>query len=432
MKKLTKSKVSFILLIVFATIVFLSILIRASITGLSFDEAFTFIEYCEKLPYIHSLRELPAILNNHWLNTILITLVTQLTGIHYSELLIRFPALLFALIYYVLIILQCKKGYLSSTQGIILSGNYLLAEFMGLARGYGMATTLVFIAAIYYNSWRKEDYASDKNLLLSIGFLILSAYANSITLFVLFAFGMVILIRFKKEHLLTFIKKHFIILFFYMCATVLILGWHYLASRGNNPVFSVEQTTTPLGYVAEFMNMFCGNLNVLKYAPIFFLIALCCGILYQTVITKTLLKSGNDFALMSAFIMILLVSMNTLFHKGSCTGRTLLPMFPIIALGVFEIFSPLKSKLAQKCNSLPSILSACISLIIIVLFFHNVNLTQTSDWSGNYKQAIIYRNSYFTAETTDASNSVSQFYQEKAEWESNYYFAKLIWRKGSE
>ena len=77
----------------------LTFILRAAITGITYDEAFTYLAYARPLMDSPTLSMVESIFwgsvaNNHWLNTFLIALVCGGLKIQYSEFLIRLPSVL--------------------------------------------------------------------------------------------------------------------------------------------------------------------------------------------------------------------------------------------------------------------------------------------------------------------------------------------------
>ena len=139
----------------FCVFVFTIALIRSAVTAITYDEATTYlIFYRENLFAPDVLRwyftKAGCVANNHWLNTILIWIVCKITDIEFSEFLIRFPVLVLYAVYLFAACRAWKSSLISFPVLILLAGNYYLNEFCGLARGYGMANTFVFLFCIRY------------------------------------------------------------------------------------------------------------------------------------------------------------------------------------------------------------------------------------------------------------------------------------------
>ena len=151
-RKLNKDKILLFIGIAISIIVFFITMIRSEVSGLNYDEAYTYLRIAR-----YNLLD-PKILlalfhgyaNNHWLNSFLIFIFDRLTGIHYNEFIIRLPVLLSFAVYLLLSCIGYKKKYYSFTTLLFLIGNYYLNEYYGLARGYGLANTCIFGMCLSY------------------------------------------------------------------------------------------------------------------------------------------------------------------------------------------------------------------------------------------------------------------------------------------
>ena len=171
---------------------------RAAISGITYDEAFTYLAYAKLLadsPDLNTVKSIywGSVANNHWLNTLLIAFVCKITDIHYNEFLIRLLSVLAGCCYMVVVLWEYKRKNINGIQFMILSACYYMEEFFGLARGYGMAAALVLFGLLFYQKWIDTNCLKHSALLLSIGCFILSAYGNSVTLVVCFCIGIMML-----------------------------------------------------------------------------------------------------------------------------------------------------------------------------------------------------------------------------------------------
>lgn len=142
-----------------------------------------------------------SLANNHWLNTLLIAFFTKLSGIYYEEIILRLPAVLFSLAYLAVLGFLYIKRKINILFYVLLACNYYLVDFMRQARGYGMATVLVFFGIIAMEKWKDSDYRKHGFMIISLVFFLLSAYANTVALIPLLSYGAVMFLRLlqKKE-----------------------------------------------------------------------------------------------------------------------------------------------------------------------------------------------------------------------------------------
>ena len=180
-------------------VVFSLALFRAANTGITHDEAYTYINYV--LPNIFDSLSKGQALNNHFLNSFCIRVVNFFSQSKYNELIIRFPNLVFYCIFLFfsyLIAKQYKNRFLIF---VLFISNYCLNEFFGLARGYGMACACITAACYFFEKW-KSAYKSKKSDYLFFLFLLscsLAALSNSITLFLILCFFILINFKYKKD-----------------------------------------------------------------------------------------------------------------------------------------------------------------------------------------------------------------------------------------
>src|SRR5215211_8563636 len=118
--------------------------LRAVEVGITWDEAFSWLEFTRKgnlLPF-GPFRAMAA--NNHYLNAWLTYLTTGVLGV--SELTLRLPALTaFALYLYYTgrLSLELPSPLLRVSAFVVLNGNPYVLDYFSLSRGYGLAHALL-------------------------------------------------------------------------------------------------------------------------------------------------------------------------------------------------------------------------------------------------------------------------------------------------
>ncbi len=442
----------------------LTFIIRAAITGITYDEAFTYLAYARPLmdsPTISMVESIfwGSVANNHWLNTFLIALVCGGLKIQYSEFLIRLPSVIMGCVYLGLVLWRFCKGRLNGIQYAILTFCYYAAEFFGLARGYGMAVTLVFAGIILYGEWKRQNYEKHVLLLLSIGIFILSAYANSVTLVCCFCMGIVMgehLILEKK--LFSFVRKCWPVLILYAGAGLVIVKYHFRVSGEGMPLWASSGSSI-FGMMAEYVNMLFQGDRVIR-AVSFLLLLLTGGAAVYLLVRRKLTECDLGIACLVYFV--LLVSMDVVFKRGGFYGRTLLPAYPLVALGIYELLEralqelreilfalqekkfhsqeksySLQEKnlsceerafsLQEKSTSLQDkvqfaarILGAAFVVMLTLMYAGKTDLLRTRDWYDDYNIKVdFYCNPDFFSAGEHAS---VVFYQEKVEWDRENLF----------
>ena len=199
-------------------IIFTISVIRSLKTGITFDEALTYLNFVLN----PEADNVDFMANNHLLNTYLIKFLTFLTGIKYNEFLIRIPSLIFYIVYiiytYRLSHLYKNKYFISS----LLLFNYVINEFASLARGYMMASSIVLMGIYYYKKWLLEKKNNDLKKALFL--LLISGLANTITLIIFGSFTLDATIRILKEKkFFDFLKKNKGFIIIITLITILLL-----------------------------------------------------------------------------------------------------------------------------------------------------------------------------------------------------------------
>ncbi len=129
-----RERTAFALCTAAAVFFFVCTVIRAVTTNITDDEAATALLYVNglRLNDFHRLWEIftTCRANNHWLNTILIRISTDLAGTIFSEAAFRMPAILSGAAYILLCIAALWKRTVSALCFIFLTCNFYLNEFM--------------------------------------------------------------------------------------------------------------------------------------------------------------------------------------------------------------------------------------------------------------------------------------------------------------
>ena len=163
-------------LLLAALFAFLWAIARACVQSVTMDEADTYLKFAGRTEIFHWF---PAA-NNHILNSALIRLFTSIFGL--SHLTLRLPALLGAGVYIAaclyLCVLLSDKLTLTLPLFICLVYNPLVADYLVLARGYGMAAAFLVSAIAAIASIPLRETPPAKGLAASSVFAALSFSAN--------------------------------------------------------------------------------------------------------------------------------------------------------------------------------------------------------------------------------------------------------------
>lgn len=373
-----------ILAIILCILVFVITLIRAIITSISYDEAYTYL-------YI-SRRNLldPSVLgslygganciaNNHWLNSFLIFLFDRVTGESYNEFIIRMPSIISFAIFLYLSCFGYKKKYYSFTTFVFLIGNYYLNEFYGLARGYGMANTCVFGMCLAYIAWRKTGYQKVRYLCVLMISAVLAGFSNTIILMLYPAIGCLCLYRIIKEKQIkqVFVRSSFVIALFALC-TVIQLIYHLNISQSGKPLYTGDSGFFD-SFIKGYVNMFASDPTTTVLSIIMIVTSVGCLALLR----KKLF--GLDFVMMLILFVITNLLMQLVLQKGYATGRALLPFYSFIVIAMSELLKAATSELSGRLIIGKAVACICLCVSICTVYITRVNIHYTTEWSSSYK-----------------------------------------------
>lgn len=408
-------------------------IIRAALTGITYDEAFTYLVYAKPLmdsPTISTVQSIfwGSVANNHWLNTFFIALTCGALNIQFNEFLIRLPSIAMGCVYLGLVLWEFCRGRLNGIQYAVLTFCYYAAEFFGLARGYGMAATLVLGGILLYDRWREEKFEKHFLLLLSVGLFLLSAYANSVTLVCCFCLGIVMAGHLILERkLLSFLRKCWPVLLVYAGAGLVIVKYHFRVSGEGMPLWASSESGI-YGIVAEYVSMLLKGDMAIRAASFFLLIFTVAAAAYLA-LRKKLLECDLGIACLIYFLV--LISMDAVFKRGGFYGRTLLPAYPLVALGIYELLGAAVRDLQETFHGLTGklhfagqILGTLFVLTLFFMYVGKINLLRTRDWYDDYNIKIdFYCNPDFFSAGEHAS---VVFYQEKKAWDKDHLFQEYL------
>lgn len=241
---------------ILSAIPLLATITRAVSSAITWDEAVTYMDFA--LPLSRNIGRLfrmfeHSIANNHLLNTFLIAAIDRITQVHYNECLIRLPAIMFACLFYYALARYREQNKICWAEFALLGFSYYLNEFMGLARGYGMSACLVFIALVQFKKYIATS--SLKRFWATCFVLLLSAFANTVSLLVFCALGLVALfILIRRGELLQLIKQNTGYVAVCVFLLFITLRYHFNAinTTGDKSLYSVHAVDFVF-YVREYL-----------------------------------------------------------------------------------------------------------------------------------------------------------------------------------
>jgi len=345
-------------LIVVLFFVFNFLVFQKAITAyLSPDEAYTFLEYV----YTKDIFNI-GLANNQILNTILIYLTTNIS---IDEFFIRSANVFFGIIYFFYAYKFSLLFKHSLPYFIFLCSCPYLIDYFSIGRGYGISTSLIFLALNRILFENKYEF----NNTLVIGFiLLLSSYSIHTTL-IYFGF---FYFYFIKDIFLNINKKIFLIIFFQTLLTLPVVYLIFNVTAAGKPVYG----STDLDMFNLLLTGFgLSELFLIKSHVLNYLI----GIIFYTPIIffKFLKTSQKKIVLISYSSLLALYLLPFLFNKPFPMLRVLIPFLPGILMSVSFVISNLS-------NRLSNIIFYVFSLSLIFNLFLNFQPEYHIDWIDGF------------------------------------------------
>jgi hypothetical protein len=331
---------------------------RAANTGMTYDEAATYINYVlgGVIKGIFSRQ----FLNNHILNSVLIRIVCLVTQIKYNEFFIRLPSLVFYAVY---IVFSCRAAGLSRYRYfvfVLCVSNYCVNEYFSLARGYGMAASCMLGAFCYFDAWRKNN--DEKNLKKFLLWASLAALANGIALYSIFCVLAILVFKYRKNPFRLSNLAWFLI-FLFSALFVVIMG------RNGRPVASTHNFYDSMG-PAVFGTLVSNN-SVLTFLVFAFFLAAAAFVLFKT-------KFTNDYTLIYLIFMCVSFVSNMIFRKGYPLSREMIPFFPLVVFIMIETLRLIKP------NTATGISLSALSILLCFQFVAQININGVAELEDSY------------------------------------------------
>ena len=384
--------------LLYIVFLFLTVLIRSVIIGVTFDETHTYLAFGRidlfRWPTLMDLfGKEKSIANNHWLNSILINLLQRMLQVDYNEFIIRLPSLFFFFLYIVGIIHGYRKGYYSLTALIFLISNYYLLEYYGLARGYGMANTWVFFAYLSLIKWEKSNYLQPKYLnwlMLSMSLAVLS---NTIVLLLYPSFAVIGLYRLiQHKQFQSFFKRCGLILVLFLAFSLIMLKYHMNISSAGKPLYTGGNESFFMNVIRGYVWTFISAEKVTTGLALGAFLLICGCIVFSF---RDLLNRNGPIMLILFVLTNLL--MQFLMHKGYIATRVLIPFYAFLVLCLQELFTVSLSRLKRilsrhikpfspaRMDSAVRWVQVIVCLSAVILCLAKTDLHGTYDDSMDFK-----------------------------------------------
>lgn len=172
--------------------------VRAMMLSITWDEAYTYIEFARNGKVILESYDLMSA-NNHILNTWLMILFTKAFGV--SELVMRMPVLITYILYLFFsakLSGKMSNKWLSVAAFVVLNVNPYLIDFFTVARGYGLSIGLMMSSLYYLYMFGSER--KTKHAVIALIFAGLAVLASFVLLhYFLVLIGLVTILTFYFE-----------------------------------------------------------------------------------------------------------------------------------------------------------------------------------------------------------------------------------------
>ncbi|MBD5416207.1 MAG: hypothetical protein HDR50_00680 [Desulfovibrio sp.] len=294
-------------------LVVLAAVIRASTTGLFYDEAFTYLHYARVGNFLGG----GQVLNNHPLNTILIYILEVVSGDRYNDFIIRLPNLIFYGFYCYgayLISFKLKFRYLIFSLFIL---NYSLFQFFYQARGYGIATSCIMLACYFFIEFINNEVRSKFDCFIL--FSSLAVLANGICIYI--TASLLIACYFGNRSF--FYIKNYIYEIIIYCSVCIGMGcFMFYVTRAGYPIHSG-------GYEMFFLGIGNEIFFKVKFLSLIFSVSICAVLCYSLLFGQKPL-----FTYACVIYVMLAVAGHLATGRGFPIDRVLLPFYPLVICAV--------------------------------------------------------------------------------------------------
>ena len=361
-----------------STVAWMLTAFRAATTGITYDEADTYMRYCQRLLGFLSLDQA----NNHPLNSLLVYLSSRLLGRPYDEFVIRLPVLVAFAVYLGLSYGLARRSRSPFLLFTLLAFNYYLDEFFGLARGYGIAAAFVLAALYVYTLNRQRD----ANLLIAGTLLVLGSTAMYFTLVLLVGFAVYAgLCDIRISRLRTFVARNVLAITVLSGSSLFIVYSFWEVTRPGLFVYGAGDAGFYSAIMLGFAHMFSGNALIANTTAVLTAVLLLGAV-------GTRLRRLQEMPFTSLLLVSLLITwlVAAIMKAQLPKGRELLPLWPLLALACNEAlvrFSDLSGKQGIAIS-----VSIGAAILLLATFGAAIDLQETTDWRSSYPlRAMVYR-----------------------------------------
>ena len=364
----------------FTFILLFFIFFKSIVVQISYDEAFSFLQYTYTKNFFNI-----GLANNHLLNTLLIY---PFSLIDLSEFFLRLPNILSGVLYIFICLNLSEDSNNKTLTFTILTLCPYLIEFFSIARGYGISTFLILSGLYFFIN------ESKKWIFLSPICFLLSSFSINIMIIFLWVF---VFVNYKTYFLKIDLKKIALLLVLSFFTLGIIFTVFTVTSDGK-PIYGIENISFSYLLLSSFgiVELYKVNNILIKilFSLIFFLPLLFFRIHENISKRLTLISFGSLFL---AFLLPLV------FEKPFPQLRILLPFLPGLLI---SISTTINSLINRYKNSMKN-------LSYLLIIFLSLNMISTLDLDSYYDWKAPYERSNFTDFTIDKDTLDCEFTYEE-------------------
>ena len=333
---------------------------KANLTALTYDEAYTFFKYVLNKDIFST-----SLANNHPLNT---ATIISTTTFGEGVLSVRLTNILFGLGYLVISCLVSVRSKLPVLTFFILTLCPYLFEFFTLARGYGLAASLVFAALATYFYL----YDDKRAILISTALLVLASYAYYpvVTLSAVF----VSVIGFKEWKNGNRLYSRASVYLLGICSIFPIWAMKQVSSTGKPLYGIIDYSATDVLFTGfgfqSLLNPDETSLGVVAFLFVFLPI----------LFAPFLGKKTKTLSLMVLVFVVVFFAAAFLSGRPLPTHRLLIPFAPLLLMAAASAYGDLSDYVGRK-RALGA--EAGIALLLMINFISTFRMQDTYDWSVN-------------------------------------------------
>jgi len=326
------------------------IIIKSKLIPLTYDEAYTYLNYVLTKDYFNL-----GLANNHLLSTLLMGFTSLFNN---SELFLRAPSIACGILYIFLAYKFSVKYKYSYLILFIFLLNPLIIDFFSLARGYSISTTLNLTSIYLY------VYSDNKFKFPFVVFLLwlssLAIFINLVTLFIVIFLNYFFQKNAIKNIYVNITNALFIVL------SWPIINWVFEITKENKPLYGneveillFERVVTVFGFVGTYF------VNSILLCIVFVCLTL---FIYFKFYSVSRIKTFSTVLFFLTLISLIVIPV--IFGRPFPVNRVLIPFIPIFQLLLVSIFGEIDDNVSK----------IIIIFLLLFNFIFSYNLEESLVW----------------------------------------------------